>query len=424
MQSLKRPEREWIIRYIPHAQQQPFHEERYKYKFRLISGGTGSGKTIAGVFEMLSYLLDDNPGAVGFIFEPTIPMVKRNLIKDAFETLLGAPLESNFVVRDFVKTDNRIDFTNGSRLWFGSLEDPEMAEGPNIDFIQVDEARLVRKFETAWRVVMRRIRGSKGDKYPTGAYVTTTPNAPGSYLHEFFEAPKTKHPNSHVYRMALFDNPHLTEEYKRDIEQSHNSPGLMARFIYGRFAAVGAATMPYDSTIHELDTIDKTVLKEVVYGVDFGWTNPSAIVAVGFDGDNRAYCLEEFYQKQVQIERLADVAKDMINRWGNGEFYCDSSEPRSIEILRRAGIRAYGNKTKCEDGIHKLAGRFKKAGDNRPRIYVHKSCRILIQELMVFNEERKEFDHAVDALRYAIMNKRGEIQVGRFDFWKTGRRER
>jgi len=59
-----------VIRYIPHAKQEQFHRDRYNVKFRLLSGGTGSGKTIAGVWEMLSYLIDDNPGAVGFVFEP------------------------------------------------------------------------------------------------------------------------------------------------------------------------------------------------------------------------------------------------------------------------------------------------------------------------------------------------------------------
>jgi len=413
-----------VIRYAPAPKQEQFHRGRYQYKYRLLSGGTGSGKTLAGVWEMLSLLIDDNPGAVGFVFEPTIPMVKRNLIKGAFEKLLGCPIESNPLVQDFIKTDNRIDFINGSRLWFGSLEDPESAEGPNIDFIQVDEARLVRHFDVAWRVIQRRIRGSIPGKYPTGAYVTTTPNAPKSVLWNFFEDPKTRHPQSKVYRMALHDNPYLPEDYIRDIERDHSKPGLRERFVYGRFAAVGAVTMPFDSTIHEISTVDKDRIKYVTYGVDFGWTNPSAIVAVGFDGDGRAYALEEYYQKRVQIESLIEAATEMVQTWGDGWFYCDASEPASIERMRREGLRAYPNKTKREDGIHNLARRFNKAGDDKPRIYVRGVCVNLIQELISYNEDVKEFDHAVDALRYAVMNQRKPIEVGTANIWEPrGRRE-
>jgi len=117
------------------------------------------------------------------------------------------------------------------------------------------------------------------------------------------------------------------------------------------------------------------------------------------------------------------------DQWGNrsSAFHCDSSEPRSIDVLNRAGIRAYGNKTKREDGIHNLARRFNKAGDGKPRIYVRSTCVNLIAELLSYNEDVKEFDHAVDALRYAIMNhKQGEIEVstanvwGKFGYTKVG----
>jgi len=398
---MQKLQREWTIPYIPHEKQRPFHEDRYKYRFRLISGGTGSGKTIAGVWEMLSYLLDDNPGSVGYIFEPTYGMVRRNLIPK-FQRLLGLPIEANYAVREFHRTDNRIEFKNESQLWFGGLDQPEMAEGAEIDFIQVDEARLVRRFEEAWQSILRRLRGSVPGKYHTGAYVTTTPNAPFSFLHAFFENSKTRNPQSKVYRMSIYDNKYLTREQILTIEQSHTG-GNAERFIFGRFANVGAGTIPFDSTIHELTTVDMKRIKEVIYGVDFGWTNPSAIICVGFDGDGRAYVLDEYYQNRIQPEVLACEAKNMVARWGKGRFYCDRSEPASIEMLRREGLSAYADSTKREDGIHELSGRFIIAGDGKPRIYIHTSCVNTIQELITYDDQVKENDHAVDALRYVVM---------------------
>ncbi len=63
---------------------------------------------------------------------------------------------------------------------------------------------------------------------------------------------------------------------------------------------------------------------------------------------------------------------------------CDKSEPRR------------------EDGIRELGSLFPKDQRGQPRIYISKRCTNLISELLKYNVETKERDHAVDALRYAL----------------------
>lgn len=409
--------REYTIPYVPHPKQIPFHQDRYTWRFRLLRGGTGSGKTIAGVFEMLSWLLG-NPGCVGYIFEPTYKMVTRILIR-ALNELLGFPFFNNPIIRDYNKGEHRIDLVNTSQLWFGGLEDPEMAEGPNVDIIMLDEGRLVRHFDTAWKVIQRRIRGSIPGKYPTGAYVTTTPDAPGSPMHQFFEDPKTKNPNAKVYNMTLFDNPYLTAEYIADIKRSHHG-GLAERFIFGRFAAVGAGTIPFDYSFHVItpSQFNKNIIIQWVYGIDFGWTNPSCVLAIGFDKDGRAYVVDEFYEPRVTEDRVLAEGQAMEKRWGRGCFYCDPTQQQTIQWLCANGLDAVKNEPKRDEGIRHMAGYFPKAGDGRPRIQILNTCVNLIAELQVYNETVKEFDHAVDTLRYGLgsqMKKEGDV-----DAWILG----
>jgi len=103
----------------------------------------------------------------------------------------------------------------------------------------------------------------------------------------------------------------------------------------------------------------------------------------------------------------------MVERWGVGPVYCDRSEPQTIDAFRKAGLRAYPDKSKREDGIHDLGGRFIVQQDKRPRIYVSSKCVNWIHEVMVYDAEVKENDHAMDATRYAIMNhKSGKMEVG------------
>ena len=393
------------ITYEPHDKQTEFHKGRYTYRYRAAFAGVGSGKTLAGLAEGLTWALE-NPGSIGYVFEPTYKMVRRILIPTLeSKWLLGKPITSNPYVQEFHVGDQRIDFIDGSTLWFGSLEEPEYAEGPNVDWVHVDEAQYIRKFDEAWDVILRRLRGSGRTQVSRqGAWVTTTPPAllPNDRLYEFFEDPEKRDPYSKVYRWSLDDNRvNLPEAYIRDIYATHHG-ALAKRFIEGKFAPAGLGSFNYDATIHELKTtLDKQFT--VIYGVDFGWTNPAAIICIGFDGDNRAYILDEFYQNRCQIETLIEEVKEMQTTWGQGKIICDRSEPQTIDMFRKAGLNAYPDQSKREDGIHELGGRFHIQADGRPRIYVRSNCVNWIHEVMVYDAEVKENDHAIDATRYAIM---------------------
>lgn len=118
---------------------------------------------------------------------------------------------------------------------------------------------------------------------------------------------------------------------------------------------------------------------------------------------------------------MIDACRSLQETWGHGIFWCDGSEPRTITSLSRAGLNARANKSKRDDGIREVGGRLKDAGDGRHRLYVSPDCVNLIEELQIYNADKKERDHAVDALRYAVMGAKilgGEVEA------LTGRRPR
>jgi len=413
------------IKYVAHKGQDPFHRDRYYKTHRALIAGTGSGKTMAGVYEDLRWALKF-PGSTGFIFEPTYRMVKRILIPK-LEDFLGKPIETNPIIKQFHRGDLRIDFSNGTVVWLGSLEDPESAEGPSVDWIHVDEARLIRHIDVAIDVIIRRLRNSQiGSEqgYPTGSWWTTTPDHPGSDLFNFFENVEFRNVDSGVYRMSIYDNiENLPASYIRDVERRH-SGGLADRFIYGRFAHVAAGSLAFDFSIHviheeELDDgmtwfinesgqpiIPVAALRATTYVHDFGWTNPAAQIAIKWDGDGRAYALDEFYKTQADEEDLGDNAIDFEEIYGEGVWYCDPSEPRTIKKLKKYVKRARGYDRKKygsrEDGIRELGSRLNMSGDNLCRLYIHRRCVNLISEIQIYDADKKENDHAVDALRYGV----------------------
>jgi hypothetical protein len=223
-----------------------------------VFAGTGAGKTLCGLAEDIRWCRE-NTGIVGYVFEPTYPMVKRILLPTLErDLLLGCPVESNEFVSKFNRADMCLEFKNGSRLWFGSLDDPEKSEGVNIDFAHLDEPRLMRHFDVCWNVIRRRLRGSNQNiPYPRGAWVTTTPDTPGSCLFNFFENPLTKNPLGKIYRWSIFENPNLPRQFLEEMKRTH-SGGYAERFLYGRFAEIAQGSFPFDSTVHTF-----TILKRI-----------------------------------------------------------------------------------------------------------------------------------------------------------------
>jgi len=390
--------------YCPTPKQFAFHAGRGVYYERATLCGGGAGKTICGLAEDMRWAID-YPGSVGVITEPSYPMVRINLIP-ALESkwLFGCPFpfRNHPYIADFSLRDLRLDWRNGSQWWFRSWDNPESLEGANIDYIHLDEPRLILHLDTALLTAKRRLRGSGRCKVPVtpGLWLTTTPDKPQTVLFNELENPKTRNPDSKIYRWSIYDNPFLPKGFIDAMVQSHTG-GLAERFIYGRFANVGTGSFPFDSAVH-VRSIDRQFLKEIVYGVDFGWTNPTAIIALGFDSDDRGYAIDEVYKSQMAKEEILANLLEFKRTIGPGQVFCDPSGPETIEYLKRGGLSVQGNAFKREDGIRELGSRFLKASDGQPRLFISPKCVNLISELLEYREDVKERDHAVDALRYAM----------------------
>ncbi len=403
-------------KYQPFSQQKRFHDDRYDVFARLVSAATGGGKTACGLAEALYWTLEC-PGSVGLILEPTYGMLNRILLGDAIPSMLDSSLEACPLVRQFRRDILMAEWENGSRWWLLSLEEPERVEGPNIDWIWADEYRLVGgsgpvaqpKQTLAWQSLIRRLRGSTEGRrkgYPVGIWVTTTPDQPGSVLHTHFEDSTNKFyvKDSRVYRWDLNANIKLREEWRKEVIASYPpDSGLYKRFVKGLFAEVGGITFAFDGTKHILEQRPRPgFFKTMIYGVDYGWTNPAAIVAIGFDGDGRAYIVDEYYQARESLETQIQEGKRMVADWGSGQFICDRSAPQNIDAMQKAGLLAVADESKREEGINELSARFPDAGDGRPRIFVYKGCVNTISEFQSYDEQVKANDHATDATRYAL----------------------
>lgn len=82
------------------------------------------------------------------------------------------------------------------------------------------------------------------------------------------------------------------------------------------------------------------------FGLDFGYTDPTAFVCCLIDESSREiYIFDELYESGLTNEEIATAIKAM--GYGGERIVCDSAEPKSIDELYRLGIKAEPARNRC-----------------------------------------------------------------------------
>ena len=142
--------------------------------------------------------------------------------------------------------------------------------------------------------------------------------------------------------------------------------------------------------------------EELIYGLDFGYCNPSALIEIGIK-DDIIYERELLYQTHLTNADLIEKLKKLIPDKSN-PIYADSAEPARIEEIHRAGYKIYPADKSVKDGIDFV---------KRRKIHILRSSTNLIDEKRIYKyredkngyalEEPIKFrDHLMDAERYGL----------------------
>lgn len=144
------------------------------------------------------------------------------------------------------------------------------------------------------------------------------------------------------------------------------------------------------------------------FGLDFGYTNDvAALIACIVDEKNmRIYIFDEFYKTGQSNMMLSEVIR--YKGFNKEVIRCDSAEPKSIDELKYFGITKATAALKGKDSIRQGINRLQDY-----KIIVHPNCENTIIELnnyswkkdkntnKLLNEPIDEYNHLMDALRYA-----------------------
>ncbi len=166
------------------------------------------------------------------------------------------------------------------------------------------------------------------------------------------------------------------------------------------------------SMFYEKDETGKPIYESRI-GLDFGYAAQTAGVRLLVDREKRElYVCQELYQSRLSTDEIYKRLQELD--WHLNSIHADSAEPRTIDLLRKLGCpRIFGvKKTTIISGIQELRGY---------KIIIHPECENFQIEISHYAfkqdaagkelpEPKKEWDHLMDAMRYAMIDDTAGVQ--------------
>jgi PBSX family phage terminase large subunit len=299
---------------------------------------------------------------------------------------LAGDAEANFQKGDMISIMN-----GGGEILWRSADDPESLRGPNLHWAWIDEGGLTHP--DTWKIIIGRLRASGGFGE---CWTTSTPKGKRNWLYE-------QSKNMTVFKATTLDNPFVSQEWKDSLLETYTGQ-FLAQEVYADFVSFEGLIYDFDASIH-IKRRNESEFKGYGFGVDEGYTNPTVILKIYYDNDGRYHVADEYYERGKLQSEIVDRATEM----GKGkEFVVDASAAGLIAAMRDAGLNARARKGRVLDGISAVQDLLRVRGDGRPRLTIDPSCVNTINEFESYvwkegkDEPVKEFDHAMDALRYYV----------------------
>jgi len=361
-----------------------------KKRIKIVQGGTSASKT----YSILAVLIDKalrKDGLEISIVAESIPHLRRGALKDFVKILKWT---NRFYDQQFNKSLLTYTFKNGSYIEFFSADDSNKLKGARRDILYINECNNVT-FESYNELSIRTKQEVYLDFNPANEF----------WVHKELK----DEPDTDFIILTYKDNEALDESIVTQIEKNRDKAATSSYWanwwrVYG-LGQVGSLEGVVFNNWKEIDTIPKEA-KLIGIGLDFGYTNdPTAAIEI-YNYNGTRIVNELVYRTGMVNSDIAKILPSSII------IYADSSEPKSIEEIRRQGKTIKGV-TKGSDSINYGIDVMQ-----RQDYLVTKQSTNLIKELRSYcwdtdkqgQRMRKPIDHynhAIDALRYHEMEALG-----------------
>jgi phage terminase large subunit len=363
---------------------------KLKKRIKIIQGGTSAGKTF-GIIPILIDKAATNPNIEISIVAESIPHLRRGALKDFLNIMKWT---NRFFDDRFNKSLLRYEFANGSYIEFFSADDSSKLRGARRDILYINECNNVT-FESYNELSIRTKQEIYLDFNPAN---------------EFWVHTELKNEADSDFLILTYqDNEALDERIVKEIEKNRDKAKTSSYWdnwwrVYGE-GLIGMLEGVVFSNWKIIDKIPEDA-RLLGVGLDFGFTVDETAIIEVYNYNGQRILNEICYQTGlVNTEIAKKLQKNVI-------AYADSSEPKSIEEIRRTGQLIKGV-TKGNDSINFGI----QIMQSQEYLVTSKSTN-LIKELRSYcwdkdktgkqlNKPTGSMNHAVDAVRYHEMESLG-----------------
>ena len=365
-------------------------------RFKVIRAGRRFGKTtLAG--EIIKAKGFAKQARIAYI-APTYQQA-RDIAWDAFKKELQPIIENvnESRLELAILTQNREQSLILLRGW----ESIETLRGQAFDLLVIDEVAMMKNFWSNWHEVLRpTLTDRKGEVI----FIST----PKGYNH-FYDLCNQELTDSDykTFHFTSYDNPHLPVEELDKAKATLPLERFEQEYMASFQKTQGLVYKEFSREKHLYNVLPEGVYQKVA-GVDFGYTNPAAVLDIRISKD-RIYVEDEWYKRERTEIQIADY----VAACKYEEIYPDPENPSAIEVLRQKNLNVrevVKGKDSVVSGIQKvrellISGRMK----------INSRCKNLISEFEMYSYDEDEGDknqkenpvkandHALDALRYVVM---------------------
>jgi phage terminase large subunit len=357
-----------------------------KAKIQLHQGSARSGKSM-GILQYLIVKAISETLLISVV-RKTFPALRTSAIRDFKDLMKGMGLWDD---NRWMATEHTYTFDNDSVIEFFSTDSAEKLKGLRRNLLWIDEANELSS-EQFMQLAIR-----------TTGQILLSYNPSFSPKHWIIKELSVRD-DVQTFITTYKDNPYLPLEQIRFIEKyRETNPRYWQTYGLGQFAV--NEKQIYDFEV--VDEFDFDTAEFVCFGLDIGYvSDPTALVALWKSGD-KIILNEHIYQKGLITQQIIDILKQNID--SRDIIIVDSSEPRLIDEIKRAGFPLARGVKKGKDSIQWGIDLVKQY-----RIIVPKANTNLIEELYsyewiddgnggVTNTPVDANNHLLDALRYAVM---------------------
>lgn len=351
-------------------------------------GSTRSTKTYS-ILQVLITLATQEQNLIFTIVRKELSTLKATAMRDFFEILEENDL---YDASCHNKTENTY-LLNENLFEFVGLDKSTKKRGAKRHYLFINEANELILEE--WRqLIIRTSRKIWLDYNPSDEeswiYDVVIPRDDAEFIHSTYK-----------------DNPFLEKTIVEEIERTKNED-LNFWTIYGLGLVGRKLERIYNNwKVISDEEWQEGVKKcsEKVYGLDFGFNNPTALIEMN-EYENDIYLRELIYERGLLNSQLIDKMNELgVDK--NKYMNADNAEPDKIMEIGNAGFNIYPADKSVNDGIDCV---------KRKRLFVHVDSVNLIKELKnyswkttkdgkILDEPVKSSDHAVDAVRYGQYRK-------------------